>query len=117
MIFLARKPNILSSTFSIMLFVFILSVSILYYVINLQDDVANLQHDFSLQCVSHWALVNELTFQPAKCENHPISREQNSFITVYSLNSVYLNTVCSSRDLGIVVAKDLKWVAHMYKRG
>ena len=52
MIFLARKPNILSSTFPIMLLVFILSVSLLCNVINLQNDVANLQHDF-LQCVSH----------------------------------------------------------------
>ena len=85
-IFLARKPNILSSTFPIMLLVLIFSVLLLYNVINSQDDVENLQHDLS--CVSHWALVNELTFQPAKCENLPISRKRNSFNRLYSLNSV-----------------------------
>ena len=71
-----------------------------YNVINSQDDVANLQHD--LQCVSHWTLFNELTFQPAKCENLRISHKQNSFNRVYSLNSIGLNTICSSRDLEIL---------------
>ena len=62
-----------------------------------QEDVTYLQHD--LQSISNWALRNELSFQPVKCENLRIFRKRNSIDRSYFLNDVQLKTVGTSRDL------------------
>ena len=82
-----------------------------YNIIRSQDDITHLQHD--LQCISNWALHNELSFQPVKCENLRISRKRNSIDRSYFLNGVKLKTVDASRDLGIFVSKDLHWATHI----
>ena len=82
-----------------------------YNITRSQGDFSHLQHD--LQSISNWALHNELSFQPVKCENLRISRKRNSIDRSYFLHDVPLKTVGALRDLGILVSKDLHWATHI----
>ena len=81
-----------------------------YNTIRSHDDVTHLQHD--LQSISNWALHNELSFQPVKCENLRIFRKCSSIDRSYFLidvQSYNVKTVGVSHDLGILVSKGLHW--------
>ena len=79
-----------------------------YNTICSQDDVTHLQHD--LQSIFNWALQNELSFQPL---NLLISHKRNSIDRSYFLHDVQLKTVGASRDLGILVSKNLHWADYI----
>lgn len=74
-------------------------------------DSSNLQSD--LTNISNWASLNELSFQPKKCENLRISRKRFSAHRIYSLNNVQLKTVDFVRDLGVYISKTLLWSHHI----
>lgn len=59
------------------------------------SETAALQED--LNALSDWANLNELEFQPRKCENH----------------NVDLKRVDSQKDLGVIVTGNLLWNSHV----
>lgn len=74
-------------------------------------DVNRFQQD--LDSLSSWALNNELTFQPTKCENLRITRKSSSTKRSYTLNESPLKVVTSARDLGVQVSYNLMWADHI----
>ena len=75
------------------------------------SDVGTLQKD--LDALSAWVLQNELSFQPAKCENLRVTRKRNSPSKAYTLNGVTLKRVESVRDPRVLVTQDLSWNEHV----
>ena len=75
------------------------------------SDVGTLQKD--LDALSAWALQNELSFQPAKCENLPVTRKRNSPPKANTLNGVTLKRGECARDLGVQVTRDISWNEHV----
>ena len=74
-------------------------------------DASRFQQD--LDSLSVWASINELMFQPAKCENLRITRKRCSPQRSYTLNEVTLKLVTIARDLGLQVSHDLLWADHI----
>ena len=83
-----------------------------YKCITSEMDCVALQED--LCTLSDWAKLNELEFQPQKCENLRISRKRISFSRVYRINhNVELKCVDSQKDLGVIVTGNLLWNSHV----
>lgn len=74
------------------------------------SDYSLLQSD--LISLFEYSLLNELNFQPPKCENLRVSRKRHSFNRDYLLNGVNLKVTDQQRDLGLLVSNDLTWTAH-----
>ena len=68
---------------------------------------------YAVDSLSVWASINELMFQPAKCENLRITRKRCSPQRSYTLNKVTLKLVTIARDLGLQVSHDLLWADHI----
>ena len=67
-----------------------------------------------LNALSDWATLNELEFQPKKCENLRITRKRFSFDRVYCINiNEELKCVSSQKDLGVNVSSNLSWNNHI----
>ena len=83
-----------------------------YKCITSETDCAVLQED--LNALSVWANLNELEFQPRKCENLRISRKRISFNRTYRINhNVEIKRVDSHKDLGVIVTGNLLWNSHV----
>ena len=74
-------------------------------------DTELLQSD--LDSLSEWSTINELDFQPHKCENLRISRKRISFDRTYRICNIELKCISSQRDLGILISSDLSWNKHI----
>ena len=70
-------------------------------------DTELLQSD--LDSLSEWSTINELDFQPHKCENLRISRKCISFDRSYHICNIELKCFSSQRDLGVLISSDLSW--------
>ena len=83
-----------------------------YKCITSETDCAALQED--LNALSVWANLNELEFQPRKCENLRISRKRISFNRTYRINhNVEIKRVDHQKDLGVIVTGNLLWNSHV----
>ena len=67
----------------------------------------------NLDKLSDWSSINELDFQPKKCENLRISRKRISFDRSYRINNVELKCTSTQKDLGIHITSDLSWDKHI----
>ena len=76
-------------------------------------DTELLQSD--LDSLSEWSTINELDFQPHKCENLRISRKRISFEHPgsYRICNIELKCISSQRDLGVLISSDLSWNKHI----
>ena len=74
-------------------------------------DTKLLQSD--LDSLSEWSTINELDFQPHKCENLRISRKRISFDRTYRICNIELKCISSQRDLGVLISSDLSWNKHI----
>ena len=74
-------------------------------------DTELLQSD--LDSLSEWSTINELDFQPHKCENLRISRKRISFDRTYRICNIELKCISSQRDLGVLILSDLSWNKHI----
>ncbi|CAB4008877.1 Hypothetical predicted protein [Paramuricea clavata] len=83
-----------------------------YKIIKSLADTAILQND--LTSLYSWSTVNELRFQSSKSHNLRISREKTSRPErLYTLDGNELEIVIKERDLGVTIAKELKWNEHI----
>ena len=82
-----------------------------YKTIMSEADAELLQLD--LDKLSDWSSINELDFQPKKCENLRISRKRISFDRSYRTNNVELKCTSTQKDLGIHITSDLSWDKHI----
>ena len=67
----------------------------------------------NLDSLSEWSTINELDFQPHKCENLRISRKRISFDRTYRICNIELKCISSQRDLGVLISSDLSWNKHI----
>ena len=74
-------------------------------------DTELLQSD--VDSLSEWSTINELDFQPHKCENLRISRKRISFDRTYRICNIELKCISSQRDLGVLISSDLSWNKHI----
>ena len=81
------------------------------YMPNADADIDNLQNDLSV--ISEWCSTNQLQLSVNKCCVLHIGT--TNALRPYILNNVPLNVVTEMRDLGIVVANNLKFGSHINK--
>ena len=74
-------------------------------------DTELLQSD--LDSISEWYTINELDFQPHKCENLRISRKRISFDHTYRICNIELKCISSQRNLGVLISSNLSWNKHI----
>ena len=86
--------------------------SLLFRVINSQQDADNLQKD--LTALEKWESEWQMSFHPEKCTVIRIRATKNQVInTTYTLHSQILQTTDSSKYLGVTMSDDLTWQRHV----
>ena len=54
-----------------------------------------------------------MKFNPTKCEVMRISRNKDKRSTRYNISGTMLRNVSKYKDLGVIMASDLKWSKHV----
>jgi len=84
---------------------------ILYRVIQNQVDSDKLQSD--LNKAAFWEEHWYMKFNPDKCKTMHITRSRNPIINSYTLHTTELETVKTSKYLGVTLSEDLSWNTHI----
>nr|XP_058945466.1 uncharacterized protein LOC131773528 [Pocillopora verrucosa] len=82
----------------------------IYRQINVEDSIA---FQIDLTTLNLWADHWEMKFNPTKCEVMRISHNKDKRSTRYNISGTELRNVSSYKDLGVIMASDLKWSKHV----
>ncbi|KAK7485512.1 hypothetical protein BaRGS_00023200, partial [Batillaria attramentaria] len=74
------------------------------------QDKARLQED--LHRLKQWKHSWDMSFHPGKCSTLPVTRKRSPFDSTYSLHGQILQTVSSTKYLGVTIQHDLGWDIH-----
>ena len=106
LIYVNDIPNIITSTAKL----FADDTKIYRQINNVQDSIA-LQLD--LTTLDLWADRWQVTFNPTKCEIMRISHNRDKSSKRYQISGTVLRNVSHYKDLGVIMASDLKWSKHV----
>ena len=99
-------PDIIMSTAKL----FTNNTQIYRQINNVEDSIA-LQID--LTTLDLWADRWQMKFNPTKCEVMRISHNKDKRSTWYNILGNELRNVSNYKDLGVIMASDLKWSKHV----
>ena len=85
--------------------------AIMYLTIQTQQDASNLQED--LNVLGKWASDWKMELNTQKCQVITVTRKRTRINHQYMLNGVALDSVTSTKYLGITITQDLKWNQHI----
>jgi hypothetical protein len=85
----------------------------LYMSIRSDEDTMSLQHD--LDQFSLWCSLNGIFFNTFKCVHISFNRSKSNINSIYHINDIPLNSVNQVQKLGIILANDLFFNAHINK--
>ena len=83
----------------------------IYRQINNKENSIALQID--LTTLKLWADRWQMKFNPTKCEVMRISHNKDKRSTRYNILGTVLRNVSNYKDLGVIMANDLKWSKHV----
>ena len=66
-----------------------------------------------LTTLNLWADRWQMKFNPTKCEVMRISHNKDKRSTRYNISGTELRNVSNYKDLGVIMASDLKWSKHV----
>lgn len=87
--------------------------TIVYRPVASKKDCQALQND--LQSLERWEKLWGMSFNPSKCSIIRISRKKKPLILPYILKNEELNSAETAGYLGVTIAQDLSWNAHIAK--
>ena len=99
-------PNKMSST--VRLFA---DDAIMYLTIRTQQDTVELQDDLHALC--NWASDWKMELNSQKCQVITVTRKRTRIQHQYRMNGAVLDSVTSTKYLGITITQDLKWNRHI----
>ena len=106
LIYVNDIPDIITSTAKLFA-----DDSKIYRQINNVEDSIALQID--LTTLNLWADRWQMKFNPTKCEVMRISHNKDKRSTRYNISGTELRNVSNYKDLGVIMASDLKWSKHV----
>ena len=99
-------PDIITSTAKL----FADDTKIYRQINNVEDSIA---FQIDLTTLNLWADHWEMKFNPTKCEVMRISHNKDKRSTRYNISGTELRNVSNYKDLGVIMASDLKWSKHV----
>ena len=84
---------------------------VMYRPVNSQSDVSSLQND--VNSIHRWTVEHGLTLNTSKSHLMPITRSRNPLQTHLTVDSIPLETVYSTKYLGVNISSDLTWGQHI----
>ena len=106
LIYMNDIPDIITSTAKLLSD----DTKISWQINNIEDSIA-LQID--LTTLNLWADRWQMKFNPTKCEVMRISHNKDKRSTRYNISGTELRNVSNYKDLGVIMASDLKWSKHV----
>ena len=106
LIYVNDKPDIITSTAKL----FADDLKIYRQINNVEDSTA-LQID--LTTLDLWADRCQMNFNPTKCEVMRTSHNKDKRSTRYNISGTVLRNASNYKDLGVIMASDLKWSKHI----
>ena len=85
--------------------------TVVYLTINSPNNSANLQKDFDL--LQEWEAQWDMEFNPGKCQVLHITRARNPIKSTYTMHSKTLQSVSSTRYLGVDLSTNLSFNTHI----
>lgn len=83
----------------------------MYLALDAKNDSETLQKD--LKSLESWEKLWDMSFNPSKCQVIHVTRRKDPFETVYHLHGCILESVPSSKYLGVTISEDLRWTDHI----
>ena len=106
LIYMNNIPDIITSTAKL----FADNTKIYRQINNVEDSIA---FQIDLTTLYLWADRWQMKFNPTKCEVMRISHNKDKRSTWYNISGTELRNVSNYKDLGVIMASDLKWSKHV----
>ena len=84
---------------------------VMYRPVNSQSDVSSSQND--VNSIHRWTVEHGLTLNTSKSHLMPITRSRNPLQTHLTVDGIPLETVYSTKYLGVNISSDLTWGQHI----
>ena len=84
---------------------------VMYRPVNSQSDVSSLQND--VNSIHRWTVENGLTLNTSKSHLMPITCSRNPLQTHLTVDGIPLETVYSTKYVGVNISSDLMWGQHI----
>jgi hypothetical protein len=82
-----------------------------YLTLNSIKDSITLQNDLNI--LEKWEADWDMEFNPSKCQVIHVTRKKHPIPSQYFLHNILLESVTSAKYLGVDIANDLSWDAHI----